>query len=126
MIRRFGWSLLLTAGLALADVPADLPLGTPREQVERAAEGDGVLLCMAAFCKYPLEESKKLQARMTEEALAQAQKEGVALTKEEYRARTAQGYKSAAELFRLLPSSGENYESNCKEVAEKIAKRMKP
>ena len=129
MIRHLAWALLLVASLALADLPVDapaeVPADTPRQQIERAAEGDGVLLCMAAFCRYPIEESKKLLAQMTEETLAQAQQQGIALTKEEYRALFAQGYKSAAELFRLLPSSGENYESNCKEVAEKIAKRMK-
>jgi len=108
---------MLAMSLAQA---AELPA-----QLERDANADGSLIAMAAFCKHPIEERKKLLTRMTEEALAQAQKDGVALTEAQYRDLAAVGYQSTAGFLSKLPMQGESYERNCKDVLEKIEKRMK-
>jgi hypothetical protein len=126
MIRRFACSLLLTAALAQADAPSEPQPETPRQRMEQRGADDGSLLAMAVFCKYPVEQNQKLLAKMTDTALTQAQQEGAALSKEEYRDMATPGYQATANFLRWLPMQGENYESNCKEVAEKIAKRMNP
>jgi len=95
-------------------------------QVQGLAQGDGSLIALASICKLSRDEIAALAAKQEADTLARARAEGVAMDSAGYREYALAGLRSTAALVSQIQPGTESFESNCRDVREKVRKKMAP
>lgn len=94
--------------------------------ITRSAAADGALIAMALFCKRSRGEVGELAVKLEAETLALALKHKIAYDSNAYREEAKAGMESTAALLRQVQPSTDSYAENCREIADKIRRRLAP
>jgi len=91
------------------------------DELARLSESSGSLIAMAQFCNVPTNEVRSLASKLEQETLLAAKGNTFKFDVEAFSQYAMSGVRTTRGILVHMPSSGPGYESNCKEVREKIA-----
>lgn len=106
--------LFSVLGTSFAASPAE-------EELTRRAKGDGSLIAMAQFCNVSAPDIRLLASKTEAAALHAAKSLDIPFDSAAYRQHALAGVQVTRQTLAYVPRSGQNYDSNCAEVREKVA-----
>jgi hypothetical protein len=113
------FAMALCAGFALA-----APTNVTQDEIHSNARADGTLIAMAQVCKVSDAEIRTLANKQETATLALAKASAVSLDSATYREYVMGGMQSAYDILAMMPRSGPSYDDNCREIREKITKKI--
>ena len=88
------------------------------------AQSDGSLMTQASFCSFNETINNALADKIGNDFNDLVKNYAINLTLQDWKESFDAGLDTTKELLILLPRSGDNYEKNCIEVAQKLQQRM--
>lgn len=94
------------------------------DELARQSESSGSLIAMAQFCNVPTAKVRSLASKLEQETLLAAKGNTFKFDADAFSQYAMSGVRTTRGILAYMPSNGPRYESNCKEVHEKIAAAM--